>query len=226
MQVKTSPRRVGSKTGENRATSGTDQSTEDPPSLTTEEIFELLSNRRRRYALHYLDQVDDPVSIRELSEQIAAWEYEIDRQDVSPTVRKRIYTALHQGHLPKMDRLGVIDYDNDRGTVCSADRVRDFDVYLDVVPHDDIPWNEFLLGIGAFMSALVVVSWLGVQPFGVVDGFVYAAFTAFVITALSGYRVLTDTRTRIGRASSPAEITPPEELTLEKYPKNSVRTKK
>lgn len=216
MQVKTAPRAVGSKTEVNSTTRGADLSTEGPPSLTPEEIFQLLSNRRRRYALHYLDQVDDPVSIRDLSEQIAAWEYEIDLADVTPTIRKRIYTALHQGHLPKMDRLGVIDYDNDRGTVCHAERVKDFDIYLDVVPHDDIPWDEFVLGFGATLFALVVVSWLGIQPFGAVGGFFYASLASLSILVMGGYRVLTDTKKRIGRTSAPAEITPPEEITLEK----------
>jgi hypothetical protein len=212
MQVKTAPRAVGSKTEVNRTIRGTEPSTEDPPSLTPEEIFQLLSNRRRRYALHYLDQVDDPVSIRDLSEQIAAWEYEIDRADVTPTIRKRIYTALHQGHLPKMDRLGVIDYDNDRGTVCPAERVRDFDIYLDVVPHNDIPWDEFVLGLGATMFALVVVSWLGIPPFGAIGGFFYASLASLSILVMGGYRMVTDTKERIGRTGGPAEITPPEEV--------------
>ena len=164
MQVKTGPRAVGPNSEVKRYTGRVDTSTEGPPSLSTEEVFQLLSNRRRRYALHYLDQVEDPVTIRDLSEQIAAWEYEIDRQDVSPTVRKRIYTALHQGHLPKMDRLGVIDYDNDRGTVCSADRVRDFDVYLDVVPGGNIPWATYYLGLSGLAASVTLAAWVGIYP--------------------------------------------------------------
>lgn len=216
MQVKLPHKQLPQKTGVNIANRGAGVSTDEPPSLTPEEIFQLLSNRRRRYALHYLDQVDEPVSVRDLSEQIAAWEYDIDRGDVTPPIRKRIYTALHQGHLPKMDRLEVIEYDKDRGTVCPAERVKDFDVYLDVVPHDDIPWDKFVLGFGASLTALVVVGWLGISPFGAVGGHIYGVIVALSVTAMGGYRVLKDTRTRIGRTSATAEITPPEELTLEK----------
>ena len=107
--------------------------------LSAETIFETLSSRRRRYALHYLTQVGDAVTIRELSEQLAAWENGVDCDAVTPKQRKRVYTALHQTHLPKMDRLGVVDYNNDRGTVTLTDHIEEFDIYLDVVASDALP---------------------------------------------------------------------------------------
>lgn len=216
MQEKHPRGQLGSTTGPNSNGADGEPINVGASPLTTEEIFHILSNRRRRFALHYLDQVGDQVTIRDLSEQIAAWEHDIDRSAVTPKKRKRTYTALHQGHLPKLDRLGVIEYDNERGIVAPSEHVKDFDVYLDVVPHDDVPWDEFILGFGAFLSALVFVGWLSIPPFGGVDGFLYAAFAALSITALGGYRVLTDTKTHIGKTTAPTEITPPDEFDFEK----------
>ena len=181
-------------------------------SLTTETIFETLSNRRRRFALHYLGQVGEPVTVRELSEQIAAWENGIETEAVTPKLRKRVYTALHQTHLPKMHRLGVVDFDSDRGRVALTESIEEFDIYLDVVGEDDIPWSEFYLALGGLMTALVTVGSLGIWPFSVVGGFGYALFVALTVTVVGGYHTLVDRRTLIGSSTPTPTVCPPHEI--------------
>ena len=180
--------------------------------LTTEVVFETLSSRRRRYTLHYLRQVDDSVTIRDLSEQLAAWENRIDRRAVTPKQRKRVYTALHQTHLPMMDRVGAVVYDKDRGTVTMTEDLQTFDVYLDVVSQDDIPWSQFYLALGAVLSALVAVAALGFPPFSYVGGFGYALFVAAGFTLVGCVHTLRDRRTLVGTAATPAEVEPPREI--------------
>jgi Flp pilus assembly protein TadB len=182
-------------------------------SLSTETIFETLSSRRRRYVLHYLTQRDERVTVRDLSMQIAAWENGIERDAVTPKERKRVYTALHQTHLPKMHRLGVVAYNDDRGTVGLTDCVRDFDIYLDVVSGDDIPWSQFYLALGGVLSALVVIAALGVQPFSAVGGFGYALFVALAFTAVGAYHTSRDRKTVLGRAGTPPDVVAPPETT-------------
>lgn len=198
-------------TGEN-----TDSS--DDSELSSETVFKTLGSRRRRYVLHYLMQVDGPVTVRDLCEQIAAWEHHIERRVVTPKQRKRVYTALHQTHLPTMDRLGVIEYDKDRGTVAVTDHVQTFEVYLDVVPQDDIPWSQFYLILGSVLSVLVVVAALGFPPFSYVGGFGYAVFVAVSFTAAGVIHTIRDRRTLIGSTAVPPEIEPPQELA--EYPRD------
>ena len=187
----------------------------DETHLTTEVVFETLSSRRRRYTLHYLRQVDDSVTIRDLSEQLAAWENRIDRRAVTPKQRKRVYTALHQTHLPMMDRVGAVVYDKDRGTITMTEDLQTFDVYLDVVPQDDIPWSQFYLALGAVFSALVVVAAVGVAPFSYVGGSGYAIFVAAAFTLVGCVHTLRDRRTLVGRASTPLDVEPPREIVEE-----------
>jgi DNA-binding transcriptional ArsR family regulator len=82
-------------------------------------MFETLSNPRRREALRYLRMYEDdsPVLIRDLAEQIAAWENDISPVEVTYKQRKRVYTSLYQSHLPRLHRYGFIEYDADRGTI-------------------------------------------------------------------------------------------------------------
>jgi DNA-binding transcriptional ArsR family regulator len=175
------------------------------PSLSTETIFETLSNRRRRYALHYLKRIGDPVTIRDLSEQLAAWENDVDRARVRPKQRKRLYTALHQTHLPKMNELGVVDYDRDRGVVALTAAIEEFDIYFDLVGKDDIPWSQFYLALGGVFTSLVTVAMLGIPPFAWIGGFAYGLVVAVAFSAVAAYHVFRDRRRVVGSADAPPE---------------------
>ncbi|WP_424017054.1 DUF7344 domain-containing protein [Halorientalis pallida] len=181
----------------------------DEGSLSTETIFETLSNKRRRYTLHYLKRIGEPVAIRDLSEQLAAWENGVEREQVKPKERKRLYTALHQTHLPKMDRLGVVAYDSDRGVVALTEAIDQFDIYFDLVAADEIPWSQFYLALGGVTTALVAIAALGVQPFASLGGFGYALAVTLLFTAVASYHTLRDQRRVVGSADTPPETTIP-----------------
>jgi DNA-binding transcriptional ArsR family regulator len=179
-------------------------------SLSTDTVFQTLGSRRRRYTLHYLRQTGEPVTIRDLSEQLAAWELGKERTAVTPKERKRLYTALHQTHLPKMHSLDVVDYNRDRGVVALTEPVDQFDVYLDVVEKNDLPWSQFYLALGGVLTALVTVAALGVAPFSVLGGFDYALGVALVFTGVAAYHTIRDRRLLVGETDVPpdAELPP------------------
>ncbi|MFQ3476736.1 hypothetical protein HKK80_10835 [Halonotius sp. F2-221B] len=185
----------------------------DEQQLSTEAVFETLSSRRRRFTLYYLSQVGESVTIRELSTQIAAWENGVELHAVTPKQRKRVYTALHQTHLPTMDRLDVIVYAKDRKTISITDHIQEFDLYLDIVPPDDLPWSQFYLLLSAVISVLIVIAVQGVTPFSSVGGFGYALLASGVFVVTSSLHYLRDRRTLIGAATTPPEVEPPQELT-------------
>ena len=87
------------------------------PELSRDLVFDVLKNRRRRYALHYLRRADESVQLSELAEQVAAWENDIEVDAISAAERKRVYTALYQSHLPKLDDAGYIDWDREANAV-------------------------------------------------------------------------------------------------------------
>jgi len=185
----------------------------DEQGLSTEAVFETLSSRRRRFTLHYLSQVGESVTIRELSTQIAAWENGVELHAVTPKQRKRVYTALHQTHLPTMDRLDVIVYAKDRKTISITDQIQEFDLYLDFVPPNDLPWSQFYLLLSAVISVLVVIAVQGVTPFSSVGGFEYALLASGVFVVTSSLHYLRDRQTLIGAATTPPEVEPPREIT-------------
>lgn len=89
----------------------------DEGELTPDEIFHILQNGRRRKVLRYLRNTHGPVRMRDIAEQVAAWEHDTTVEDLSSDQRQRVYIPLYQSHLPKLDKKGVIDYQKNRGIV-------------------------------------------------------------------------------------------------------------
>jgi DNA-binding transcriptional ArsR family regulator len=173
--------------------------------LTKDAIFSMLSNRRRRHVLHYLKRNDGPAKIRDLAEQIAAWENGLGIQELTYKQRKRVYTSLHQTHLPKLDDCGIVEYNRDRGVVTLTDRVSELDVYLEVVPKNDIPWSDYYLGLAAVGLALVTVAWLDVAPFTLLPDIAYAALVAVVLGVSAGFHAINSRRNLLGGTERPAD---------------------
>jgi DNA-binding transcriptional ArsR family regulator len=184
--------------------------TETPESeLSKDTIFSMLSNQRRRHVLHYLKRNTGPATIRDLAEQIAAWENGIDIQELSYKQRKRVYTSLHQTHLPKLDDCGIVEYNRDRGVVTLTDRVSELNVYLEVVPKNDIPWSDYYLGLAGVALALVTVAWLDIAPFTLLPDIAYAALVAVVLGVSAGFHAVNSRRNLLGGTDQPADAGPP-----------------
>jgi len=167
------------RSGTERAESGGDASSSvtagpkttrvaDEPSLN--EIFNILSNQRRRQTLRYLsDKDEETASIGELSEQIAAGENEKPVGELTSQERKRVYVALYQVHLPKMANVGVIEYDDDRGVITSGPAAENFRQYLTTAygESQDAPdWERHYLLVAAGGALLWAVSQFGAAAVG------------------------------------------------------------
>lgn len=154
---------------------------ENEVGLSEQQIFELLSSKRRRYALHYLmHRNGDPIELNEITEQIAAWETDEEPGAIDYDSRKSVRNSLHQYHLPKLDDQNLIEYDSRRGEVTANYTGQlDVDVYMEVVSGNEIPWGEYFLGLGVSSLAVFVGVWTGTLTF-----LAPISWLAFLVTAL------------------------------------------
>jgi hypothetical protein len=113
------------------------------------EIFDLLSNPRRRFVINYLLRENRPVSIQELSRELAKWEFGVDDEELTDKQEKRIYVALYQTHIPKLEDFGVVEYDSDASLVELTDEVTRLQPYIEESRGDERPWPWYYLGIVA-----------------------------------------------------------------------------
>ena len=85
--------------------------------LSETEITELLSNRRRRVILSYLQVQDGPVEIESLIEHLTYQELEGCSGDRSTRLFEEIMEAVWSDHLPLLAEHDVIKYDRESGKV-------------------------------------------------------------------------------------------------------------
>ncbi|WP_435179723.1 DUF7344 domain-containing protein [Halorussus sp. AFM4] len=143
--------------------------TSDPDDeLDPSEIHNVLRNDRRRHVIRHLRDAEEPISVDALAEHIAS--VETDESPPPRDVRKSVYVSLHQTHLPKLDELGIVDYDQREQLLELRDRAEEVEVYMEVVSEDDISWATFYLGVsclGALTLLAVQFDLLFVSEFGV-----------------------------------------------------------
>lgn len=131
----------------------------------TDSLYAALADKRRRYTLHYLKQRGEPVTVRELSEQVAAWENDKDIAEISSKERKRVYVALYQSHLDTLDKEGLVNYSEADGTVELTPHFAGTDIYLEVVPEGSIHWGTYYLGLVAANAILLTLVYFETYPF-------------------------------------------------------------
>ena len=157
--------------------------------LNKGEIFNILNNSRRRMVIRYLDENRGYTKLGPLAEHIAAKENGITVQQLTSTQRKRAYISLYQCHLPKMDSLGVIEYNKSRGTielqVSSTQLLEYLNVDRDAREETGEPAGQpwAILAVAGLVVAVVTVGTIGLGPL--------AAAPAEAWTALSLVGILT-----------------------------------
>ena len=171
--------------------------------ISRDEVFELLSNHRRRYALHVAKQTDGSSELSDIAEQVAAWENQKAQSEITSTERHRVYTSMQQTHLPAMDRAGVIEYD--RGMVTLTEQAADLDVYMDVVPEDSIPWGQYYLGLAALSGAIVGAAGLDVFPASIPD-LAWAGLVVALFLCSGLYHVWQSQHLRLGTGETPPDV--------------------
>lgn len=193
--------------GEFRAVS--DDTVESIDEPTRNDVFEALSNRRRRYALHHLKQLDttEPVDLSEVSTQVAAWELGSDPRALSYDDRKNVHTSLYQFHAPKMDEMGLIHYDKRSGTVELTEYGREIDVYLETVSGRQIPWSIYFLLLSLGATVLVTAVWLDLAPFSFFSDVAWAEFIAIsFLFSSSVFAYYNRYSMRVGNEGPPPEV--------------------
>lgn len=128
----------------------------DSEELVPDEIFEILSNHRRRMVLYYLRKHGNEAPVKELAAEIAAMENEVSVDELTSEQRKRVYVSLYQTHLPMLAELNVIDYDKEAGDVRLAKHTQNIDKHLSSETDSTYPWTAHY-AILVFGGVLLIV---------------------------------------------------------------------
>lgn len=158
----------------------------EEPDLPAADIHDVLRNDRRRMVLELLGESEDPVTVRELSEIIAAQEANTD--PAPRNVRQSVYISLQQTHLPKLAKLGIAEYDENAKTVAPAENAAEVGVYMEVVPKYGLAWSEYYAALGVLGTLVVTAATVDVPVLRVLTPGAWAVFLFLVVVASAAYQ--------------------------------------
>jgi len=171
--------------------------------LSKDTIFDILSNPRRRYVLYYLKQESEAIELTELAEHVAAWENETDVESLENQERKRVYVSLYQTHIPKLADVGLVDYDEDTGTVSLTGDATVMDEYLSDT-ESETQWQLVYLSEVVVGGAFLLLTIFDVGPFGVIP----EAFVSVVVLVLFAGTAIAHVVYRRQSRTVPPELRP------------------
>jgi len=174
-----------------------EQGTAGPGTLSRDDVFEILGNSRRRRMLRFLDSADGPVSVRELVTDVAAHEEGTTPDTVSQDHYKRVHVASLQTHLPKLDSVGVIDYDRDERTVALTDAASE------LLPHLEFDGSHNWVPVDVFESPATVTVVADLPGFDRSDVQIEADERSLSISAS---RVVSRDEDEVVRSERPTEV--------------------
>ena len=163
--------------------------------LEQTEIHDVLRNDRRRVVLSHLQDTDTPVSVRELSEHVAA--VETGESPAPRDVRQSVYVSLHQTHLPKLTELGIVE--SQAEGVALSDQARRVIVYLEIVPKYDLSWGEYYLGLAVLGLLCQLALAIGVPIIGTVASSTIATVFLCVFALSAVYQISLQENTLVSR---------------------------
>lgn len=134
------------------------------PRASVDEIFDVVSNCRRRYVVYFLKNTSQPIELGTLATQIAAWETDQSMAEVTRAERKRVYTSLQQVHLPKMNDAGLIRFEKPSSIIEPTPLLATIELEPTPTEDDSRPWHQYYLS-ALFASTIVVsTSVAGIWP--------------------------------------------------------------
>jgi len=174
--------------------------------LSQDEAFEVLSNRRRRFVIHALKHRDEPLELSELSERVTAWELDITPEEVQYDDRRNVHSTLRRTHLPKLEEKNVVRVDEETKTVHATATLRDLDIYVEVLRGREIPWSLYYVGLAGVVLAALLAMAVGVPGFAALSPMNVAVFavTAFGVSAVVHHAI--GRRMRLGTDEKPPEL--------------------
>ena len=187
-------------------TAPTAESRSEIDDLSEDDVYEMLSNRRRRFVIHALKRAEEPVDVSELSTHVTAWERGVDPDAVKYEDRRNVYSTLQRTHLPKLEEKNVVTVHEEENLVEPTDELEELDIYVEVLRSTEIPWSLYYVGLAGLAVSLLVAVATGTPGFAWLGALDVGVFTATAFGLSSAAHHVIGRRTRLGNTEKPPEL--------------------
>jgi hypothetical protein len=95
--------------------------------VALDDVFDALADRQRRKLIRYLLKCDPPISTTEIADALQT------RNRAPPVEKHReLRISIHHVHLPKLDEIGILDYDPGAKQVVGWENIETIEPYIDI----------------------------------------------------------------------------------------------
>lgn len=101
--------------------------------VDTDDLFDVVSNVRRRFVVACLDEYATPMALRDVADELATWEHDAPIAEVPEENVRSIYVSLYHVHVPKLAAAGIVEYSEERDAVAPRE------ISEDIVSLVDLP---------------------------------------------------------------------------------------
>ncbi|WP_149784116.1 DUF7344 domain-containing protein [Halorubrum aquaticum] len=174
--------------------------------LSEDDIYGVLSNRRRRFVIHALKRKQGPVDISELSAHITAWETGKDPDEVEYEDHRSVYSTLKRTHLPNLEENNIVTIDKEENVVRPTPQLESLDIYVEAVSSKEIPWSLYYVGLAGVALTLLLAVTVEAPIFGALKPLEVGIFTVTAFGISSVVHHIIGLRTRLGNREKPPEL--------------------
>ncbi|WP_232702435.1 DUF7344 domain-containing protein [Halobacterium wangiae] len=100
--------------------------------VDTDALMDVLSHARRRFVVACLAEYETPLTLPDVADELAVWEYDARITEVPADAVAAIHADLYHTHVPKMADAGVVDYNPERELVALAEPSRELATYVEL----------------------------------------------------------------------------------------------
>ncbi|MFC5134025.1 MULTISPECIES: DUF7344 domain-containing protein [Haloferacaceae] len=187
------------------AAATTDESNATGEKLTEDEIFDVLSNRRRRFVIHALKRTEEPLDVSDLSTHVTAWELDVDPKEVEYEDRRNVYSTLQRTHLPKLEEKDIVEVDEEN-RVRPTPALENLDIYIEALGSKEIPWSLYYVGLASVAVSLLLAVATNTPGFGVFTPLDVGVFIATTFGVSAVVHHVVGRRARLGNTEKPPEV--------------------
>jgi hypothetical protein len=112
---------------------------DEPFPVSTDEVFDVLKNKRRRHLVRYLDaehDIGDTIPAGTAADHVVARETNTDLHDADAATRKSVYVALTSSHFENLANAGLITWDDTRNEITVEATLSPLVDLLDLIDQD------------------------------------------------------------------------------------------
>lgn len=100
-------------------------------------VFDLCRDRHRRIVLAVLAGEQRPLTVNDLTKAIAKHNHHVPVTEMPAESLPELQRDLHRAHLPKIEAVGLVDYDQERGLVELTEQFEQVQPHLSTVLEAD-----------------------------------------------------------------------------------------